>query len=139
MNTDEINQVALAGSRTLKLKQRDGKPIDVVLRLIKISEIPIFLDIVEQEIESLVFCIQSPQKLDFDLLSDESYDELVEANYELNFTRALASQKRKLARAERIGVGLGEMAKDMVLLLSKYAPKLQSTDSDAVDPKRSET
>lgn len=116
---------------------RDGdKPISVKLRLIKLSEIPAYLDIATDEEKALAFCIEShgvqtPEAARefFDSLTDESYELLVEKNTALNFTRALATSGRRLKRAEACGLGLAQLVTDLASLLNRYSPKSPSPEA----------
>jgi hypothetical protein len=107
---------------------RTGAGVSVKLRLIKISEIPDFLDVAIDEVKALDFCLESPKPLDFDDLTDESYLDLVAKNTELNFTRALELTDQRLKRVEKGGVELSQVAVKLASLLNRYSLKSPSPE-----------
>jgi hypothetical protein len=111
---------------TVAATLRTGESVLVKLRLIKISEIPAFLDIAMEEEKALAFCIESPTPFDADAFTDESYLALVEKNTALNFTRALVMTDQRLKRAESGGLELARVAGSLASLLNRYSPKSPS-------------
>jgi hypothetical protein len=100
---------------------RTGERVTVKLRLIKISEIPAFLDLALEEAKALEFCVDSPKPFDPDAFTDESYSELLAKNTALNFTRALVVSDQRLKRAETCGVALAQVATNLGSLLRRFS------------------
>lgn len=116
----------LYGGTTVACKLRTGEDVSVKLRLIRISEIPKYLDLSLDEAKALAFCVESPTPFDPDAFTDESYLALVAANTELNFTRALAMSDQRLKRAEACGTGVAQLAASLASLLRRYSPRSES-------------
>lgn len=128
INDTTLPAIAFAGALDFALQLRDGSTRPARLRLILQSEIGAFLDLMaDDEQAALRLCLETTPPLELDHLTDDSLEALLEANIELNFTRALASQKARQARAERTGAGLRELMAGMVSLLARF-------DADAPPP-----
>jgi hypothetical protein len=119
----------LYGGTTVSCTLRDGSTVSVKLRLIKISEIPAYLDVSLDDAKALVFCVESPTPFDPDALTDDSFLALAAANTELNFSRALAMSDQRLKRAESNGVGLAQLAVNLASVLNRYSPKSPSPEA----------
>lgn len=77
---------------------------------------------------------------DPDRLSLESYTELADANFAINFMRARAHMERTAARAEKTGLGIKEIAELTGSLLQRFAgPLVAPTDSAEAQSKESPT
>lgn len=131
------------GGISVPAKLRTGAELTVKLRLIKISEIPKFLDVAADEWLAVLFCVESVTRAEIDTatqgkrdvavempagddFTDESFEAIVERNTELNFTRALAMSDRRLKRAESCHLELTRVAEKLASLLSRYSPKSPS-------------
>lgn len=118
------------GGEKLPAVLRDGSHIEVSLRLIRLSEIPAFLDLyASDETKALVHCVAAPLPFDPDALTDESYTALIEANTRLNFTRALARSRERLARVEKSGGDLLKLMQETHSLLAAFSPKSPSPEA----------
>lgn len=107
----------------VRIKTRKGEDLTVHLRLIRYSEIPKFLELWTHDFfEGTRFCIESPQDMDFDSLTDDSIAHLVEVNRELNFTRAQARIEKEIAWAEKTGEGVLKLAEQMSFLFRLFLP-----------------
>jgi len=124
---------ALFGGRTLTLQLIDGSTRTVFLRLIRVSEITTFLEKIATDEEAALRMVLSDPDLDFDSLTIESFDALLEANVAVNFTPALASSRAKLARAEKTGVGVVALLRDMASVSQSFAPTSPSPE-DGLPP-----
>lgn len=138
MSLPESTLIYAGESHTVTL--RDGSTRSVGLRLIKLSEIPTFLDaFATSEDRALAYALQLPEgapALEFDDLTDESYTALVEANQTLNFTRALARSRERLKRAQDSAPALVSLAADLQSALSGF---LLKSPSPAATPPPSST
>lgn len=112
----------LFGGRNLTVHFRNGTSREIFVRLICLSEIPEFLDrIATNEEDALRSVLSEASDLNLDSLTLESYQALMEANLEVNFTVALASQRAKLARAEKTGLGVTGLLNDLASLSRSFA------------------
>jgi hypothetical protein len=126
---------ALFGGRTIEVRFRDGTTRPLFLRLIRISEIPSFLELIAtNEDAALRSVLPEGDDIDFDALAMESYEALMEANLEVNFTPALASQNGKLARAQKTGLGVKALLDDMVSISRSFAPTSPSLEAGPQTP-----
>jgi hypothetical protein len=118
---------ALFGGRDIAVQYRDGTTHTLFLRLIRISEITKFLDLIMQdEIAALKMVLPEGDDLDPDALTFEGLAALLEANLEVNFTAALASNRAKLDRATKTGLGVKGLMEDLVSLSQSFAPRSPS-------------
>ncbi len=114
-------QEILNGGKQVTVTYRNGQDGVVILRLIKISEIDAYLNVAADELQSLKMCV-SNDGFNVDDLTDDSYEALVEANTDLNFTRAVCMVERKLKRAETSTATLAALAKQLASLLQRFLP-----------------
>ena len=131
MTEKEIEQAALLGSQTLNLKRRDGVEVAVTIRCIMMSETEKFLDCATDEAKALAMTVVEPAGFDPDVLADDDYHRLAEANLALNFTVARARFERRRERAVQTGVGLQSLVSSTASLLQKFAPPSASTVATA--------
>jgi len=128
MTQTQIDQAALDGELTLHdLTTARGQPCVVTLRAIKISESQAFLAARDDEAEALRFAVSGYSaegwegEFDPDMLSEASYDALVEANDALNFTAATRRVAKQLKRTERTALGMQEVVRLMGSVLQRFA------------------
>ncbi|WOO43166.1 hypothetical protein [Rubellicoccus peritrichatus] len=127
----DIDQAALVGAQKLNLKLRDGSEITVTIRCIKTSEAETFLDAAMEETKALEMVVVEPEDFDPDVLEDESYDQLVEANLSLNFTRAQSIFEKRLQRSEQTGLGIKQVAATAEKFFQKFVPASASSPAKA--------
>lgn len=101
MNQEQLRGIARNGGVDLRVKRLDGTEEEVRVRFLPRAEFPAFVEVVDNEPESInLVCGKAGGWSE--MLSDESFDEVLETVRSINLERALAYAHRALALQRRL-------------------------------------
>jgi len=120
-------QTTLLGGRDLQITLRDGKAETVKVRQIPVSEMPKYANALQNEAAMAGLFCEKPAEW-IASVSDESFEQIIEAGEEINayfFGRWMERQRR---RAERIAPGITEKVTSRIT--SQNSPLTADSPSD---------